>query len=74
MSMMQVMDPTGHTSVEWNADNHDEVEAARSTFETMTGKGYQAFSVNRRGQQDERMRTFDPSAEKILLIPQLRGG
>lgn len=76
MSLMEVMDPTGHTSVEWDAENNAEVEIARSTFEMMTGpdKKYQAFRVDQRGGQGERMRSFDPSAEKILLIPQLKGG
>lgn len=74
MHEMQVMDPSGHTTTAWDPDIPAEVDAARATFEAMTGKGYQAFHVGRRGQQAERMTTFDPDAEQMILIPQLRGG
>lgn len=74
MSMMNVMDPSGHTSIEWTAGNAAEVTAAREMFDTMTGKGYQAFRIGARGQQAERITTFDPNVEKLMLIPQLKGG
>ena len=72
--IMQVLDQTGHTSVTWDAANQDEVAAARETFNTMTGKGYTAFRVDRRGNQSTQIREFDPSAEEMVLVPQLKGG
>lgn len=73
-SVMEVMDPSGHTEVKWDPNNSTEVEVARATFEMMTEeKGYNAFRI-RRGQKDERMRTFDPTAEKMMLIPHMVGG
>lgn len=72
--VMKVMDQTGHTEVSWNADNAAEVEVARTAFDELTKKGYQAFKVTDRGGQGERMRSFDASAEKILMVPQLKGG
>jgi len=74
MSEMQIMDPTGHTSVTWDPDNRDEVATARATYDEMTAKGYRAFRVDRRGNQSEQIRTFDPRAEEMILVPQLRGG
>lgn len=71
---MQVMDPTGHTTTAWDPAVPAEVADARATFERMTAQGYQAFHVGRRGQQAERMTSFDPDAEQMILIPQLKGG
>lgn len=74
MGKMDVMDPTGHTEIKWSSNSADETAIARQTFEAMTAKGYQAFRVNNRGGQSERLREFDPDAERMLLIPQLKGG
>lgn len=74
MSKMEVMDPTGHTSISWDADVEIEVSIARSAFDEAIKKGYQAFEVRGDDQKGARMHTFDPGAEKILLIPQLKGG
>ena len=71
---MEVMDPTGHTTVAWDPTQSTEVEAARSTFNEMTAKGYQAFRVGKRGQQADRLTNFDAAAEQMILVPQLRGG
>lgn len=72
---MKVMDPTGHTEITWDADVPAEVAVAKAAFKELTEqKGYQAFRVGRNGRQDERMREFDPEAEKVLMIPQLKGG
>lgn len=74
MSKMEVMDPTGHTSISWDADVDIEVSIARSAFDEAIKKGYQAFRVRGEDQKGERLTAFDPEAEKILLIPQLKGG
>ncbi len=71
---MQIMDPTGHTTVGWDVDVPDEVENARKTFTDMVRKGYQAFRVGTSGRQAERLTEFDPTAEKMVMIPQLKGG
>lgn len=71
---MEVMDPSGHTTTAWDPAVPAEVDAARATFTAMTAKGYRAFHVGRRGQQAEPMKTFDPAAEQMILMPQLVGG
>lgn len=71
---MQIMDPTGHTTVSWSEGNTAEVEVARTTFTEMLKKGYQAFRVGKDGGRGTRMTEFDPGAEEMLLIPQLVGG
>lgn len=78
MHTMNFLDHSGHVRVEWNEDNAAEVGIARETFERMTGQGYAAFRIRRTETGGEKqgaaMTTFDPSAEEILLTPQLVGG
>lgn len=74
MSLMEIMDRTGHTEVNWDEDDRASVQIARETFERYTGEGYQAFRLNKTGGQGTRMTTFDPSAEALILVPQLQGG
>ena len=74
--MMAEMNESGDTKVIWDKNNEAEVEAARATFDKLTKKGkYAAFHVKGNdGKQGERMNDFDPDAERIILVPQLRGG
>jgi len=71
---MKILDPTGHTTQAWDPAVPAEVEEARAMFDRMTKRGYRAFRVGRRGQAAERMETFDPSAEQMILMPHLTGG
>jgi hypothetical protein len=73
---MATLDRTGDTKVIWDKDNEDEVEAARATFDRLTkDKKYTAFHVTGKdGKKGERMRAFDPEAERIILVPQMVGG
>jgi hypothetical protein len=74
MGMMNILDRSGHTKHIWNADNEAEVEAARTLYDALTRKGYRAFNVKKDGEEGTRMDTFDPEAEKMILVPQLVGG
>lgn len=71
---MNIMDPTGHTSVTWDPANSAEVDIARTAFTEMTAKGFYAFRVEKNGRQGARMTSFDPSAEEMLIVPHLVGG
>lgn len=71
---MHVMNESGDTRLSWDEDNRDEVANAKRTFEDMTGKGYMAYKMNKSGEKGEQIRTFDPSVEKIVLSPQMKGG
>lgn len=74
MGQLATLDSTGDTKVIWDADNPAEVETARETFEKLTKKGFRAFSVKKNGEQDELITKFDPSLEKIILVPMQKGG
>lgn len=79
--VMQVMDPTGHTSITWNPDVEDSIAEAKREFNHLINRGYKAFkmSVSHDGravveEKGDRIDTFDPTAGKILMIPHLVGG
>lgn len=71
---MIIPDQTGHTSITWDPSKPAEVEVAESTFDDFTGKGYRAFRMTGSGEQGTRMDAFDAKAEKVMFVPQLRGG
>jgi hypothetical protein len=64
----------GDTKIMWDSDNQDEVGTARDTFTKLIKAGYKAFSVKRDGEAGREVKEFDPAAEKLILIPQMRGG
>jgi len=71
---MAVMDGTGDSKIMWSEDSQDEIDAARATFDSLRKKGYLAYSVNKKGDKADVLDRFDPSAEKIIMSPQLKGG
>ena len=71
---MAVMDGTGDSKIMWSEDSQDEIDAARATFDSLRKKGYLAYSVNKKGDKADVLDHFDPSAEKIIMSPQLKGG
>lgn len=71
---MATLDKTGDTKTIWDTDDPVQVEAARSTFNTLKGKGYMAFRVEEGGGKGSMLRDFDPRAGKIILAPALAGG
>ena len=74
MGEMAILGREGDTKLIWSSENADEVEHARKTFEDMTKKGFSAFKVKKMGGQGERITEFDSEAEKMILVPMLRGG
>lgn len=72
--VMAVLDKTGDTKIMWNPRDKDEVKVAKTSFDTLTGKGFRAFKVNAKGEPADRITEFDKHAEKIILVPQMAGG
>jgi hypothetical protein len=64
----------GDTKLIWDKDNNDEVGAIRDTFTKLLKAGYKAFNVKADGKQGREIKEFDPDAEKLIMIPQMRGG
>ncbi len=71
---MDVMDRTGHTTIKWDPAVPAEVAMAKASFDSLTGQGYQAFRVGAGEERAERLRTFDPSAQKMTMVPHMQGG
>jgi len=71
---MSVLNREGDMTVTWDSEVEAEVEHARQTFNRMREKGHAAYRTREGGQRGEQIRTFDPSAESILLAPPLAGG
>jgi hypothetical protein len=74
MSEMLVLDHTGDTKTVWDANNPDDVNAAREQFNALKKKGYIAYRVKKKGAKGEIMRDFDPDAESMILSPPMAGG
>ena len=53
MSIMEIMDRSGHTEVHWDAADETSIRVARETFTRMTSEGYRAFHISPKGGQDE---------------------
>jgi len=71
---MAVLDRTGDTKTTWDRNNADEVSFARKQFDDFKKKGFAAFSVTKKGDKDEQISDFDPAAERIIFVPQIKGG
>lgn len=73
-NVLHVMDRTGDMKVIWSADNPDEVDVAKATFDKMRKKGHLAYTVKNNGEKGEVITEFDKTAERIIMSPQLVGG
>lgn len=74
MSVLNIIDRTGDTRLQWNKNRADEVKAAKERFDSYKAKGYLAYKVNKAGDQGEVLQAFDPSAERVIMTPQSIGG
>jgi hypothetical protein len=59
-------------SVSWDVDKSNEVDIARERFLEYLGDGWMAFSDEPEGRRQ--IFDFDPSLERIVLLPPLGGG
>lgn len=71
---MLVMDQTGHTRTTWNPGDEDEIEVAERMFDDLTRKGYSAFRVKGAEDIGKRLKSFDPKAGSMIMVPPLQGG
>ncbi len=63
----------GDMKVSWNAENDQEIDAARETFDKRIKEGWTAFR-EKLGIKGDKIKIFDPDAERIILIPPISGG
>lgn len=76
--VMAALDTTGDTKTIWDRTKPDEVDAARATFDRLKKKGYTGYNVKAgKGQEGEKgtiMHSFDPDAERMIMVPPMVGG
>lgn len=74
-SEMAVMGTEGDTKIIWDSGRVEEVDNARRTFDDLVKKKkYAAFEVTKKGEKDGQVFDFDPEAEKLILVPPMKGG
>jgi hypothetical protein len=69
-----VMDRFGDTRHEFDAADTAAVAQAEERFRQLTGSGFRAAALSGDGSPGKMIRSFDPTVEQTLFIPQLAGG
>ena len=74
MAKHLVLDATGHTTTEFDPSNTVDLGEALARWTALTSTGHTA-AVRKTGETDYTLtRSFDPTADETLFVPQLRGG
>lgn len=81
MSRLRVLDANGDRHISWDAHGLQAgdpealaaVQEAERIFAEQRARGAQAFRLRRSGAA-ERLDTFDPEAETIIIVPRVVGG
>lgn len=63
----------GDVKLSWNSENDKEIAAAREMFDKRIKEGWTAFR-EKMGIKGDKIRIFDPDAERIVLVPPISGG
>lgn len=73
--LIESLDRTGDTKIMFDRNNPTEVEVAKAAFEAHLKKGGMAYKAEGKdGTKGERIKKFDPTVERMILVPQLVGG
>jgi hypothetical protein len=73
MSELRILGKGGDTRISWNSENDIEVAAAKETFEKRIKENWSAFR-EKKGIKGDKIKIFDPEAERIILVPPISGG
>ena len=74
MHVQIVMNHSGDSRYVFNPSQPIDVEEAAFRFDTLRRRGFSAVGFETGYEQGKVMHRFDPSVERTLFIPQLRGG
>lgn len=74
MGELREMSRMGDLKLSWDCGKEKEVAAAKEVFDKRLKEGWTAFGEKRLGGKGDRIRNFDPDAERIILVPQIAGG
>lgn len=73
MGEIRQLAKVGDMKVSWNSENEKEVTAAREIFDKRIKESWTAFR-EKFGSKGEKIKIFDPEAERIVLVPPISGG
>lgn len=73
MSELRILGRGGDMKISWNSGNETEIAAAKETFEKRIKEGWSAFR-EKSGMKGDKIKIFDPDAERIVLVPPISGG
>lgn len=74
MGVQIVMNRTGDTRHEFDDADSKAVALAEDRFQELTGKGFRAVALGENGSPGKVLKSFDPTVERTLFMPQLQGG
>jgi hypothetical protein len=74
MPVLNVLDRTGDTRIEWTPGNEAEVEVARIAFDAAKAKGFLTYRCDEDGNKGEVIHEFDPAVAQIIAAPPTVGG
>ena len=74
MGEMKTLGRHGDIHVSWNTDNDKEVSTAKEMFYKKINEGWSAFREKLVGAKGDRIKEFDPEAQRIILVPPITGG
>lgn len=72
--VLEVLNSTGDMKIMWDRNNPGEVTAAKAAFDQAIAAKSAVFSVKAKGGKDQKVKEFDPNAERLMVVPQLVGG
>lgn len=73
--VIQVLGKTGDTRIMWDRRNKAEVSVAEAAFEAAKKAGALIYAaVGKEGERGEQVRTFDKKAERLIVVPAMKGG
>lgn len=73
-SVMEILDGTGDSKLQWDPNVPAEVAAAKVQFDSLKAKGYDAFRVGAKGEPGTPLKEFDPGAAQMIMVPRMVGG
>lgn len=72
---MAVMGREGDTKMMWDKSRPVEVEVAKAGFDKLIKDGYSAYAVSDDGsKKGTPIKEFDPSAERLIMVPPMQAG
>lgn len=74
MGEIRQLAKVGDMKISWNGANEKEVSAAREIFDKRIKEGWAAFREKSFGSKGDKIKIFDPHAERIVLVPPICGG